>query len=224
MLYHLAKKKSERQVWWLYGARGPREHPFAAEAHGLLTALPDAREQVYYSAATPAEREPVHAADGHLTKEALAGLAVPPDATAYICGPSSFMADMQKALTTVGLAAAAIRTELFGTLPSVTPGISAQAGRPPHQPPGPPGAGPQVTFARSGLTVPFGHDWGNVLDLADACDVPTRWSCRTGVCHTCITTLVSGDITYNPDPLEPPPDGNVLICCARPSTEIVLDL
>jgi ferredoxin-NADP reductase/MOSC domain-containing protein YiiM/ferredoxin len=224
MLYQLAKQKSERQVWWLYGARGPREHPFAAEAHALLTSLPDAREHVFYSAATPAERAAAHAADGHLTREALAGLAVPPDATAYLCGPTSFMADMQEALTAAGLASAAIRTELFGALPSVTPGITGQAGKPPHQPPGPPGAGPRVTFARSSITAAFGDDWGNVLDLADACDVPTRWSCRTGVCHTCITTLMSGDITYNPDPLEPPPDGNVLICCARPSTDIVVDL
>jgi ferredoxin len=45
----------------------------------------------------------------------------------------------------------------------------------------------------------------SVLDLADACDVPARWSCRTGVCHTCITPLLSGDVTYAPDPPDPPP-------------------
>ena len=224
MLYQLAKQQSEREIWWLYGARGPREHPFATEAHALLAALRHAREHVFYSAATPAERNRVHAADGHLTREALAGLAVPSDAAAYICGPSSFMADMQQALTTIGVAPAAIHTELFGALPSINPGITAQASKPPHQPPGPPGTGPGVTFARSGITAAFRDDWGNVLNLADACDVPTRWSCRTGVCHTCATPLLSGDITYNPDPLEPPADGDVLICCARPSTDIVLDL
>jgi ferredoxin-NADP reductase/MOSC domain-containing protein YiiM/ferredoxin len=224
MLYQLAKQQSEREIWWLYGARGPREHPFAAEAHALLVSLPQAREHLFYSAATPAERDRVHAADGHLTREALAGLAVPTGGAAYICGPSSFMADMQQALTAVGVASAAIHTELFGALPSITPGITGQAGQPPHQPPGPPGTGPRVTFARSGLAVPFRDDWDNVLNLADACDVPTRWSCRTGVCHTCTTPLLSGDITYNPDPLEPPAAGDILICCARPSTDIVVDL
>jgi ferredoxin len=54
--------------------------------------------------------------------------------------------------------------------------------------------------------------------------VPTRWSCRTGVCHTCITPLLSGDISYSPDPLELPADGQVLICCAQPATDIVLDM
>ena len=224
MLYQLAKQQTERETWWLHGARGPREHPFATEAHALLASLPHAREHVFYSAATPAERARVHAAEGHLTREALAGLAVPPDGTAYICGPSSFMADMQQALTTIGVAPAAIHTELFGALPSINPGITAQASKPPHQPPGPPGTGPRVTFARSGITAPFRDDWGNVLNLADACDVPTRWSCRTGVCHTCTTPLLSGDVSYDPDPLEPPADGDVLICCARPGTDIVLDL
>ncbi len=163
MLYQLAKQKSEREVWWLYGARGPREHPFAAEAHALLASLPRAREHVFYSAATPAQGDRVHAADGRLTGEALAGLDIPADATAYICGPTSLMADMQGALTTVGLGATAIHTELFGALPSINPGISGQASKPPHQPPGPPGTGPRVTFARSGITVPFRDDWGNVL-------------------------------------------------------------
>jgi len=86
------------------------------------------------------------------------------------------------------------------------------------------GSGPMVTFARSGIAARFGTDGRSLLELADACDVPTRWSCRTGVCHTCVTPLLSGDVTYSPDPLEPPADGEVLICCARPSADIVLDM
>jgi ferredoxin len=134
------------------------------------------------------------------------------------------MTDMTDALTAIGIDPTRIHTELFGALASINPGLTGQTRRQPHQPPGPPGTGPLVTFARSGITVPFGNHGRSVLDLADACDVPTRWSCRTGVCHTCITPLLSGDITYSPDPLEPPADGQILICCARPVTEIVLDM
>lgn len=224
MLHHLAAARSQQEIWWLHGSRGPAEHPFASEAHALLASLPNAQEHIYYSAATPPQRNRAHAAPGRLTKEALTSLAIPPGASAYICGPASFMADMRDALTSIGLDQTAIHTELFGALPSINPGITGQASRTPHQPPGPPGSGPLVTFARSGISAPFGDDWRNVLDLADACDVPTRWSCRTGVCHTCVTPLLSGDIAYTPDPLEPPPDGQVLICCARPGTDIVLDM
>jgi ferredoxin-NADP reductase/MOSC domain-containing protein YiiM/ferredoxin len=224
MLHELAAGHSQRTIWWLHGARGPREHTFAAEAHTLLATLPHASEQVFYSAATPAELRRAHATPGRLTKEALAGLPIPSSASAYVCGPASFMADMRDALTAIGLGQAAIHTELFGALGAVNPGITGQASKPPHQPPGPPESGALVTFARSGITTPFGDAWRSVLDLADACDVPTRWSCRTGVCHTCVTPLLSGDISYDPEPLELPADGQVLICCARPATDVVLDM
>ena len=102
--------------------------------------------------------------------------------------------------------------------------MTGQAARPPHQPPGPVGTGPLVTFARSGLSTPFTSSVRSLLELADACDVPSRWSCRTGVCHTCITPLLSGEITYSPDPLEPPPGDQTLICCAQPDTDVVLDM
>jgi ferredoxin-NADP reductase/MOSC domain-containing protein YiiM len=215
MLGQLAAARSERYLWWIYGARGPSEHPLADEAHALLVALPRAHEHVFYSTV-----------DGRLTKEKLAGLGLPADAgtSAYICGPTSFMTDMADALTAIGVDPARIHTELFGALASINPGLTGENRRPPHPPPGPLGTGPLVTFARSGISAPFGNHGRSVLDLADACDVPTRWSCRTGVCHTCITPLLSGDITYSPDPLEPPADGQVLICCTQPATDIVLDM
>ena len=224
MLHELADGGSEREVRWIYGARGPREHPLAAETDALLSSLPHARRNVFYSAATPEEDRGANATPGRLTKDRLAALALPAGAGAYICGPASFMADMRDALAELGIDPARIHTELFGALPSINPGVTGQASRTPHQPPGPPGTGPLVTFARSGISAPFPEDKRSVLELADACDVPTRWSCRTGVCHTCVTPLLSGGIAYSPDPLEPPAAGEVLICCAQPGTDIVLDM
>jgi len=213
MLHDLAAQGSSRDIWWIHGARGPREHPLAAEAHALLASLPHTHEHVFYSATT-----------GRLDKDKLVALDVPADATAYVCGPASFMAGLRDALTAVGLDPARIRTELFGARPSINPGLTGQVRRSPHPPPGPAGTGPLVTFARSGISAPFGTSSRSVIELADACDVPARWSCRTGVCHTCTTPLLSGGVTYAPDPLEPPADGEVLICCARPSTDLVLDM
>jgi ferredoxin-NADP reductase/MOSC domain-containing protein YiiM len=224
MLHVLAAARSDREIWWIHGARSPGEHPLAAEARTLLAALPHSREHLFYSAATAEERDRDGASAGRVTKDALTALKVPADATAYICGPAAFMTDMTDALVAAGLDPARIHTELFGALPAINPGLTAQTRRPPHQPPGPPGSGPTVTFARSGISTPFPDSRGSLLELADACDVPARWSCRTGVCHTCVTPLLSGRVTYEPAPLEPPPDGDVLICCARPGGDIVLDM
>lgn len=49
----------------------------------------------------------------------------------------------------------------------------------PHQPPGPVGSGPEVSFARSGLHVPWNDAQESLLELAEACDVPVQWSCAT---------------------------------------------
>jgi ferredoxin-NADP reductase/MOSC domain-containing protein YiiM/ferredoxin len=224
MLHELATAGGARPVWWIHTARNPAEHALAVEAHELLTSLPEARERLFFTAATPEECRRAHATPGRINAAELAAMGLPADAHAYICGPSAFMADITDFLTTLGFDAARIHTELFGAAPALTPGIAAPAGRPPHQPPGPPGSGPLVTFSRSGISTPFPETTGSVLDLADACDVNTRWSCRTGVCHTCVTPLLSGEVAYDPDPLESPAPGEVLICCARPTTDIVLDM
>ena len=224
MLHQLASARSAREVWWVCGARRPEEHPLAAEAHALLATLPHAREHLFYSAATPAERHRAGAAAGRLTEDKLAALALPASATAYVCGPESFMTDMQHGLTALGVDPARIRMELFGARSSINPGLTGQARRRPHQPPGPPGSGPQVTFARSGISAPFPDSVRTLLELAEACDIAARWSCRTGVCHTCITPLLSGRVNYSPSPLDPPADGEVLICCARPDDPAVLDM
>jgi ferredoxin-NADP reductase len=213
MLHELAATRVDHDVWWIHGARGPREHPLAAEAHALLARMPHGREHVFCSATA-----------GRLSKDKLLALDLPAGASAYICGPASFMTDMQDALAAAGVDPARIHTELFGALPSINPGLTGQTSQPPHRPPGPAGTGPMVTFARSGISTRFGATRRSLLELADACDVPTRWSCRSGVCHTCTTPLLSGAVSYAPDPLESPADGEVLICCARPSADIVLDM
>lgn len=177
----------------------------------MLAGRPDAHEHVYYTSE-----------GDRLNRTALASLSLPSNASAYLCGPAGFMADMTAALKDLGITD--VHSELFGALPAINPGVVDAVRVPPHQPPGPVGAGPRVTFARSGITVPWRQDFGTLLEFAEACDVPTRWSCRTGVCHTCVTPVLSGDVQYQPDPLEPPAPGSALVCCSRPADDLVLDL
>jgi ferredoxin len=134
------------------------------------------------------------------------------------------MTDASAALVGIGLDPARIHTEIFGASPSITPGIAAAAAKPPHPPAGEPGSGPQIAFARSGLDVRWDEGYASLLELAEACDVPVRWSCRTGVCHTCESGLMAGTVSYAPDPVDDPADGSVLICCSQPAEDVVLDL
>jgi ferredoxin-NADP reductase/MOSC domain-containing protein YiiM len=225
MLHALAAEASTREIWWLYGTRGGREHPFAEEARGLLKALPHHHSYICYSSPDPEDRPNVDFdAAGRLNMRVLQERNLPLNGDFYICGPSTFMSDLTAGLVTCGVARDRIHSEMFGAGPSNTPGIDPSPHRPPHLPAGPPGSGPMVSFARSGLNVRWGSPFQSLLELAEACDVPVRWACRTGVCHTCETGLVAGNIGYRPDPVDPPADGNMLICCSRPEGDVVIDL
>jgi ferredoxin len=161
---------------------------------------------------------------GRLTASLLAELQLPLDAESYVCGPAPFMDDTSAGLAALGIASSRIHTEPFGPAAGVTPGIAATPDRAPHPPAGRRGNGPTIEFARSDLTIRWSGDFGSLLELAEACDVPVRWSCRTGVCHTCETALIAGNVDYNPEPVEPAADGSVLICCSQPRETVVLDL
>ena len=224
MLHALAAERSQREIWWIYGARNSVDHPFAEESRSLLKQLSRGRGYIVYS--RPAAIDQVGAdfdAPGHIDTALLERIGVSQGSDFYLCGPSSFLQNMRDGLRNWGVLAGNVHTEIFGSLEAITPGM-AQVVHSPHLPQGPPGSGPTVSFARSGLTAAWDPKFGSLLELAEACDVPVRWSCRTGVCHTCMTGLISGSIIYNPEPLERPAPGNVLVCCSQPNAGVTLDL
>lgn len=225
MLHALAAEDSHREIWWLHSARNSHEHSFAAEVRSLVASLATVHSHISYSQPSA---DDVKGRDfdstGHLTAALLHELEPPRDAQTYLCGPTPFMEQLSAGLVASGIDPAHIHTEPFGPAPRMTPGIAAAATRTPHLPPGHPGSGPTVEFARSNLAVPWSEGYPNVLELAEACDVPVRWSCRTGVCHSCETAMIAGGVDYDPDPVEAPADGIALICCALPSGDLVLDL
>ncbi|WP_431235316.1 MOSC domain-containing protein [Mycolicibacterium psychrotolerans] len=225
MLHSLAESGSERPVWWLHGARDGTEQPFAAEIRELLNRLPHSQSRVFFSSPGTDDRAGVEFDEqGRLTAQALSDLGLPRQAQVFVCGPEPFMDAVTEALFASGVDAHNIHSERFGAHAAITPGIAAAAARPPHQPEGPPGPGPSVQFARSALSAPWRPTDTSLLEFAEACDVPTQWSCRTGVCHTCETALLAGRVRYELDPLEPPAEGNVLLCIAAPAEDVVVDL
>jgi ferredoxin-NADP reductase/MOSC domain-containing protein YiiM len=225
MLHALAASRSTREVWWLYGTRDAAEHPFAREARDLAASLPNVRSFVAYSKPAPGDRlGDDYDAPGRLSLEVLQRLGVPSQADFYLCGPPPFLRSFTRDLGSWGVVGGRLHREIFGPEESVTPGIAKAPAGPPHPPPGAVGSGPTVSFTRSGLDVRWSSTYQNLLEFAEACAVPVKWACRTGVCHTCECALIGGSVQYDPEPLEPPAEGNVLICCARPQTEVELDL
>lgn len=222
MAYALAARHSDRQIWWLHTTRNTESHAFAAEVTALIKTLPHAQQHVFYTGGGGNDSFVVH---GRLDRESIAALHLPTDASVYLCGPDTFMHTMREALTVTGVDPSRIHTELFGALPPINPGIvNIPPAVRPHPPVGAQGAGPRIVFSRSGFSVNWSPDYHSILELAEACDIPTRYSCRSGVCHTCVTPIIEGTTTYSQPPLEAPAADQVLICVATPRSSVVLDL
>jgi ferredoxin-NADP reductase/ferredoxin len=226
MLHALAAAQSTRQVLWLHGARDGEHHPFASEVRRLMGALEHGRSYVCYS--QPGPHDALGAAfdaAGHLSQSVFEKVGLPREADVYLCGPTRFMTEMKEALASFGIAATRIRVEIFGGGESLTPGVVGASTRAPHPPKDDPDSGPLVSFGRSGVAAHWnGSTYPSLLELAEACDVPVRWSCRAGVCHNCESGLLSGAVVYGPEPLDKPATGNLLVCCSRPLGDVIIDL
>jgi MOSC domain-containing protein YiiM/ferredoxin-NADP reductase/ferredoxin len=226
MLYALAAVGSTRPVLWLYAARDRQHHPFAIEVRRLMGALTHGRTYVCYSKPGAPDRmgEDFNAI-GHFSQSVFDEIGLPREADVYLCGPGRFMADMEQALTAAGVHRERIYVEIFNGGESMTPGIVGAPRRAPHVPEDDSNTGPLVSFARSGIAAHWkASAYQSILELAEACDVPVRWACRTGVCHNCESGLVSGAVAYEPQPLEKPAGGNLLVCCSQPIRDVVVDL
>jgi ferredoxin-NADP reductase/MOSC domain-containing protein YiiM len=227
MLHSLTvgEASSRREIWWCYGARNGSEHPFGAEVRQLLADLPQSHSFIAYSNPEGEDRlGKDYDTLGHLSLSSLQQLHVPQTANFYLCGPPGFLTGLTAALTSWGVPYSSIHLENFGTESAVTPGIASTTPKTPHPPSEARGTGPQVSFTRSGLSIPWDGRFSNILEFAEACDVPVRWACRAGVCHTCESALIDGEVRYDPEPLDRPAEGNLLICCSTPLTGIELDL
>ena len=225
MLHALHDSRSTRDIWWLHGTRNGPEHTFAQETRSLLATLSHAHSRVWYSRPGPDDRPGTDYDEvGHITPEGIAATGAPTDSEFYLCGPAPFMTAIRAGLDALGVLPARVHTEAFGAEAPITPGVVPHATRPAHLPEGDAGTGPLISFVRTGLNVRWDDTFASILELAEACDVPVRWSCRTGVCHTCETGLLDGTVAYTPEPLEPPAAGNVLVCCSQPGTDLAVDL
>lgn len=224
MLHALAASRSSRNVRWIYGARNGAHHPFSAEMRQMFPLLPNLDADILYSQPDANDRPGLdYDQFGHVTMQLLEARDVPRNAQFYLCGPAGFLRDLRTGLLRYGVPADHIHAEVFGSGEFGTPGLINEHYRPPHSLDTIAGS-PLISFARSGVAAGWNGSYRTLLEVAEACDVPVQWSCRTGVCHRCEVGLVAGTVKYDPEPLEPPAEGNLLTCCAQPTSDVVIDL
>jgi ferredoxin-NADP reductase/MOSC domain-containing protein YiiM len=219
MLYSIKHTSPNRPAWWIYSAQNDENHPFVDEVKKLAAGLTAFHSFILHSRPGGAEREGRDFDDsGRLTFDVLQRLRLPTYADCYLCGPAVYLEETTQSLKSLGIPEQQIHFETFGGP------IVKTNGRAPHLPADNTGDGPLVTFTKSNLEFCWNEKFASLLEAAEAADVPVRWSCRTGVCHLCEYALLDGVVMYAPTPLDPPAEGNLLLCCTRPAGPVSLDL
>jgi len=239
MLNHIVSNGAKRPVWFVHGVRNGDEHAFGAHVRGLAETHANVNAYIAYQEPGPDDIESRdYDSAGFISLGLLESLLPGNEADFYLCGPPPFMKALFNGLLGWGVAESRVYYEFFGpatvlkesgakdkanrkSAPAATavPGASTV--------PGPEAAadGPVVTFRRSGVTVDWDPEIETILELAEANGVTPDFSCRSGLCHTCMCTLIEGEIEYvNDDALLPEEEGQILICSSKPKTDITVDV
>jgi ferredoxin len=83
----------------------------------------------------------------------------------------------------------------------------------------------EVVFAKSGTKATWSVGDGTLLEFAEDQGLSPDFSCRAGICLTCMCRLEEGNVHYAEPPTGTPEPDHVLICVSQPATErVVLDV
>jgi ferredoxin-NADP reductase/MOSC domain-containing protein YiiM/predicted pyridoxine 5'-phosphate oxidase superfamily flavin-nucleotide-binding protein len=225
MMNTIVQSGTQRPVWFIHGARNGREHAMGAHVRRVAEANENVHAHIRYS---QPEAEDIEGRDydsqGRIDIALLKRLLPFDDHEFYLCGATPFMRSLYCGLLSLDVSEGRIHYEFFGPASTLKP--SAQPIGPAKVPSAEAEltAGIQVTFARSGVTADWDPACESILDLAEQHGLNPDYSCRSGICQTCMCALVEGDVEYLEDPLDEPDPGCVLICCSRPKTSLVIEL
>lgn len=224
---HALANEGRRATLFLHACENSGGHPFGAEMRALASSSQNLRVRVLYRAPAPQDRlGRDYDAQGTVSRAMLQSLLPLDDYEFYICGPTGFLRALRSDLATLGVRDARIFTEVFhpdiGAEPAQTMSASAPAGEP-EPAPADTASAAVVTFARSGVRAPWSSRFDNLLDFAEAQGLQPPFSCRAGICSTCMQSLTSGKVEYVAEPLDEPGPGKLLLCCSRPSGDVTIE-
>jgi ferredoxin-NADP reductase len=218
MLRHALLVEPTRPVTLLYSAREVGEFAFRDE---LLT-LARRHDQLQICFAVTRGDAPPDVYRGRIDQRLIAAAA--PDichAVAMICGPQAMIDGLTATLHAMGVPADQVRSERFDAA------VAASAGpaRPARDVTDAGGETFQIRERRSAKSAPATAGQ-TLLDAAEAHGLPIPSLCRAGVCGTCRTRVVEGQVECDGGILdaEDRAAGYVLACVASPRSDCVIEV
>lgn len=243
MLETIVARMPDRSVWFIHACENCEVHAFGGRTRELAENCPAVTRHICYR--TPSTGDVLGRdfdSEGFITTEKLRQLLPLDNYLFYLCGPGPFMKAMYNSLLMLGVDEDRILYEFFGpatVLKEYTePGFSATE-RSTDNNALQPQFGSQrnpvaiqnnsssihsIAFTLSGITADWDSESHSILDFAEAQGLQPEFSCRAGVCGTCCCTITRGQVEYFEQPLEPPGENEVLLCCSRPLSDMAIDI
>lgn len=222
MLNAIVAGRSGRPTWFIHGARNGRDH--AMGKHVRRAAAENDNVSVHVRYSRPERRDEAgrdYDSVGHVDADLLRQMLPGNDVDVYFCGPLPFMKALFNDLLARGVPVDRLHYEFFG------PASALKAGGEPRAAGGDIVEGSSdinVAFARSNVSSNWNPSFGTILDMAEGLGLSPAYSCRSGICGTCMCQLIEGEVDYLEEPLDEPDPGHVLICCSRPKGDLVIDV
>lgn len=252
-MLHRLLKRSQRKVYVIHACDNSVVHAFADEMRELVAQREGVQLYFCYRNPTEHDEQAgLHHVAGLITREQLQRWLPLDDYEFYLCGPSAFMQSNYGVLRSLGVARERIHYEFFGpatVLENTLADDGAASAVQDQVQPAPSSrvdanvleldspveavrgaataaedAAQTVTFLPDGRQGQWHEDCPSLLDLAEETGLSPDFNCRAGLCNTCMCTLVSGEVDYFEEPLDPVPEGKVLLCCSRPRGPVAVEL
>ncbi|WP_192257682.1 2Fe-2S iron-sulfur cluster-binding protein [Mesorhizobium silamurunense] len=221
MLHALAA--TERKVLFIHACDNGDVHALRDEVETVAASRPGVTAHFCYRFPTSKDRVAGrHHSEGVVTRELLQQLLPLDDYDFYLCGPPPFMRAVHGMLRGLGVPRQRIAYEFFG--PATLLEAPTEHALVEQAPAAVPGGSITVEFRKSGRTAAWDPTAASLLAFAEDQGLSPDFSCRAGICGTCKSRLVSGEVAYFEVPLDELPPGEVLLCCSRPRGSVVLDL
>ncbi len=231
-MLHALARRSDRRTLFLHACENGDVHALRREVQDLIALRPGLSAHYCYRAPNTTDRSGnLFHSEGFITRSVLQSLLCLDDYDFYLCGPPPFMQAMYQTLRSLGVAKTRIAYEFFGpatvldtedkpasVAPAVTTAATGKVAT------GEVAGAITVEFRKSGIVAQWTDEAHSLLALAENHGLKPDFSCRAGICGTCLSHIVSGDVAYFEEPLEDLAQGELLLCCSRPKTAIVLDL
>ena len=215
----LTHLKDPREIYFFFGCRNSMDHMFRDEVIELQKNNPNMRLHICYSRPLASDLEGEHYNhNSRVTIELMKEVLPSSNYEYYLCGPGPFMDSLVTGLYDWGVPKKDVKFEAFGPA-TVKSGpkdaaASSDAGSK---------SAIQVEFSRSGKTLAWEPEAGNLRGFANNHGINIDMSCGVGSCGSCVVAIKKGSVAYDLEPSFDVEEGSCLTCICRPAGDLVID-